>query len=577
MAGVFKNISSQDRRVNPFKAYKSWSYNTTSSIDSSEVNRLVAIKPDPSVFSGNKVTLDTDQRKLDLGSNLINIADNKESSVIWYSLNHLYYKRPFTPSETFGNSNPYAIERTLFKEASVISVPQRILGESIKPGSVILNFKNSQLNSSNVTLIDDGNGNLIDTELSSSISGEVLYLGFNDSTYETNWTANSTTALTDNKEYIIKAHTNINDLVVKSKNVWLSPIYNIPSSSYNWSDSAIFHGNGYIRIPYNESLNFKSSNDFAISFWAYRASSNSEDVYLVSKRTTGFGDVVSNGMVKTGDVNYNSSQYPFEILYQGGTDTLICRQSSGGTTTSITTTINVGDTFHVLFQKSGTSLQLYINNRLISTRSAPAENIQNKADIFIGSLGLDGNGDGLQSINGAIDEFFIFNKALTQSEVTQLSYTGSMNLMTTNTNVVGNVFYEHGIIVISDPRPKYGTSSARMFNDRVYNLSTGLTQPGYLDSFYFEFNSTVTLYEHEYVCRLKEDEFNFTTNPTIRLDNDENSEIPKSIVYTEGFSSYITTIGLYTDNGELIAIGKLASPIKKRDDIDTTIVVRFDM
>lgn len=577
MAGVFKNINSEDRRVNPFRAYKSWSYPTTASIDSSEVNRLVAIKPNPNVFSGNKVTLDTNQRKLDTGSNLINIADDKESSVIWYSLNHLYYKRPFVPSETFGNSNPYAIERTLFKEASVISVPQRILGESIKPGSVVLNFVNSQLNTGNVNLIDDGNGNLIDTALSSSISGEVLYLGFNDSTYEKNWTENSAMAVTDSDFYTIKTHSNIPELSVTSKNVWISSMYNIFSSSYNWSDAAIFHGNGYIRIPNNDDLNFKSSNNFAVSFWTYRAAANTTDVYLLSKRTTGIGEYISEAIVKVGDVNYNNSQYPFEILYLANTDTLVCRQSSGAKTVLLTTTINVGDAKHVLFQKSGTTLQLYINGILVDSKTAPGEFIQNKSDIFIGSLGLDDNKNGVQGITGAVDEFFIFNKALTQSEVMQLSYTGSLNLMTTNTNVVGNVFYEHGIVVISDPRPKYGTSAARMFNDRVYNLSTGATLPGYLSSFYFEFNSTVTLYEHEYVCRMREDEFNFTTNPTIRLDNDENSEIPKPVVYTEGFSSYITTIGLYTEFGELVAVGKLASPIKKRDDIDTTIIVRFDL
>ena len=78
--------------------------------------------------------------------------------------------------------------------------------------------------------------------------------------------------------------------------------------------------------------------------------------------------------------------------------------------------------------------------------------------------------------------------------------------MTTNTNAVGNVFYEHGIVVLSDPRPKYTSGSFRLFNDTVYNYKTGERQPGYLDNFYFEYNSTVTLYEHEYICRAKEDE-----------------------------------------------------------------------
>ena len=91
------------------------------------------------------------------------------------------------------------------------------------------------------------------------------------------------------------------------------------------------------------------------------------------------------------------------------------------------------------------------------------------------------------------------------------------------------------------------------------------------------FCSTVTLYEHEYVCKLKDDEFNFSSNVTLRKDNEENSPIPKDIVANNEFAPYITTVGLYTANGELVAVGKLGTPIKKRDDVDLNIIVRFDV
>jgi hypothetical protein len=116
-----------------------------------------------------------------------------------------------------------------------------------------------------------------------------------------------------------------------------------------------------------------------------------------------------------------------------------------------------------------------------------------------------------------------------------------------------------------------------MFNDKVYNYLTGQTQQGNLTEFYLEFNSTVTLYEHEYICKLKEDEFNFTSNPTIREDNNVNSEVPKPMVSNSHFAPYITTVGLYTKNGELVAVGKLGTPIKKRDDVDLNLIIRFDI
>jgi hypothetical protein len=92
-----------------------------------------------------------------------------------------------------------------------------------------------------------------------------------------------------------------------------------------------------------------------------------------------------------------------------------------------------------------------------------------------------------------------------------------------------------------------------------------------------EYNSTVTLYEHEYICKLKEDEFNFTSNPTIRLDNNPESDVPKAITSNSEFAPYITAIGLYTSFGELVAIGKLGTPIKKRDNVDLNLIVRFDI
>ena len=214
----------------------------------------------------------------------------------------------------------------------------------------------------------------------------------------------------------------------------------------------------------------------------------------------------------------------------------------------------------------------------IDSTSIPKDgNFQNDADIFIGSYGIDSNKDARLGIEATIDEFFIFNKALTQKEITQLAFTGSENTMITNTNNVGNVFYEHGIIVLSDPRPKYGTKQYKMFNDRVYNYISGNTEPGLLSKFYLEYNSTVTLYEHEYVCKLKENEFNFTSNPTIRRNNDINSPMPKEFVSNPSFSPYITTLGLYNQYGQLLAVGKLGTPIKKRDNVDLAIIVKFDM
>ena len=109
-----------------------------------------------------------------------------------------------------------------------------------------------------------------------------------------------------------------------------------------------------------------------------------------------------------------------------------------------------------------------------------------------------------------------------------------------------------------------------MFNDVLFDTKTQSILPTSLDAFRLEFNASTTIYEHEYVIKIREDEFNFTSNPTIRKNNDANSETPKPFVSNPYFAPYITTIGLYNKNAELVAIGKLGAPIHKRDDVDLT-------
>jgi hypothetical protein len=46
--------------------------------------------------------------------------------------------------------------------------------------------------------------------------------------------------------------------------------------------------------------------------------------------------------------------------------------------------------------------------------------------------------------------------------------------------------------------------------------------------------------------------------------------------FTGSLSPYITTIGLYNKSNELIAVGKMGQAIKKRDDVDLNVIVKFD-
>ena len=124
--GAYKRIAERDMTVTPFKMYKSWRFTTTSSLDVYGVDRLAAIKPDERLFEGKPVTLGFQTTNKDTGSFLINTKNDKEASLIWYSIDHLYYKRNGAPYETFGYTDVTKIERMLSDEASVISIPQKL-------------------------------------------------------------------------------------------------------------------------------------------------------------------------------------------------------------------------------------------------------------------------------------------------------------------------------------------------------------------------------------------------------------------------------------------------------------------
>ena len=66
---------------------------------------------------------------------------------------------------------------------------------------------------------------------------------------------------------------------------------------------------------------------------------------------------------------------------------------------------------------------------------------------------------------------------------------------------------------------------------------------------------------------------NITMNPTAL--KRPNSDLLKT-EFSGSLRPYVTTIGLYNDNAELLAVSKLAEPVAKRDDVDMNFMVRWD-
>ncbi len=116
----------------------------------------------------------------------------------------------------------------------------------------------------------------------------------------------------------------------------------------------------------------------------------------------------------------------------------------------------------------------------------------------------------------------------------------------------GNIIYEHGMVIITDEN----------VDDFISNSNIQVS-----------FSSSYLLYETQYKCSITENEFNYTNNPSVTTGSDGKLYDHFTGSY---FAPYITTVGLYNDNEELLAIGKLAQPLPTSRTTDVNIIINLD-
>ena len=100
------------------------------------------------------------------------------------------------------------------------------------------------------------------------------------------------------------------------------------------------------------------------------------------------------------------------------------------------------------------------------------------------------------------------------------------------------------------------------------------------NNFKLSFTNEHTVYENYITAQIKENEFNLSYNPT--LVNNYSSGSLKSFATGSTlpsgsyFTPYATGIGLYNDDGDLLAVAKFGKPILMSPYTDMTFVVKYD-
>ena len=88
----------------------------------------------------------------------------------------------------------------------------------------------------------------------------------------------------------------------------------------------------------------------------------------------------------------------------------------------------------------------------------------------------------------------------------------------------------------------------------------------------FKLQSSEVISSRYFFTRIKNSEFNYTTNPSIIDDNG-------NLLYNTLINNpqtYITTVGMYNDNNELLAVAKLSKPLVKDFTKEALIRVKLD-
>lgn len=175
-------------------------------------------------------------------------------------------------------------------------------------------------------------------------------------------------------------------------------------------------------------------------------------------------------------------------------------------------------------------------------------------------------------------------------------------------STIGNIFYSNGIIILT-----YGVEKTIDSQEEGENYNFGND-----NNWDMKFQSTKTIYENELFLEVNPNEFNYSSNPSATKFYNGDVYVRKHIPFTpatiEGetseynldfrlvsdfdgvtkigfdeyeFSSsidptgsylapYITTVGLYDENYDMVAVAKIPSKPKSTPDYPINFVIRFD-
>jgi hypothetical protein len=155
---------------------------------------------------------------------------------------------------------------------------------------------------------------------------------------------------------------------------------------------------------------------------------------------------------------------------------------------------------------------------------------------------------------------------------------GTINSVTASNGLGWGLFYpDAGVIILNPSAVRAGVGTTFVSASAANTYSNVTNMHNLFDAFKkgedFQARRTENVSTSHYFVRANNREFNFSNNPTFVTGSTGQFVQP---TFERDPKVYITTVGLYDDANELLAVAKVSKPIEKSFDKEVAIKVKLD-
>ena len=294
----------------------------------------------------------------------------------------------------------------------------------------------------------------------------------------------------------------------------------------------------------NKSFTFEGSASFV--------NSNVFIERLLGKNITGSFNILTEPTTGTTGSNGYSSSYYQRNIYNSIKQLYYSNELPNPEGTYIVTDYNNNIVESNLTTNVHSRFDNYLQTTLSQSRYFPTAS---NTEIYVLSLPSQLFGD---YINPNSFSLTIKNPASPSTTVTYYDDGEGSIYKSGSSDFRGVITYQHGLIAFTQP----GADSAMSY---FFGSQVSCS-----------FQSARTIYETQVKCTIRENEFNFSLNPSLISGSTQDGYAYDFVTGSSGFSPYVTTVGLYNENQELLAVAKLAQPLPTSRTTDMSILVNID-